>query len=235
MSGVLPLLTGIRGKALDLLFPRKCVGCGGAGSFLCVTCRASLPWTVTPLCPRCQRPRPGGSLCADCQGQAALDGALVAFRFEGIIRQAVYHLKYRNLRALSPPLGELLADFLRDTGIPGDVLVPVPLHPKRLRERGYNQTGLLADELSRLTGIEVGQGCLTRRTMAMSQAMTTSIAGRRENVAAAFGCIDDRLRGRRVLLMDDVTTSGATLEAAAAALRQIGVKSVWGLALAREI
>ena len=236
MDGVLPRLAEIKGKALDLLFPPRCVGCGGGGSFLCETCRASLPWIESPVCPRCGRPQPGGSFCADCDdGTAALDGIGVIFRFEGTIRQAVHHLKYRNLRALARPLGELMAEALRNSSMPGDVLVPVPLHRRRLRERGYNQSGLLAVELAKLTGIEVSQGCLVRRAVTVPQAKTASVAERRGNVAGAFSCCDDRLRGRKVLLLDDVTTSGATLEAGAAALREIGVASVWGLALAREV
>jgi len=128
-----------------------------------------------------------------------------------------------------------MGEFLRDSRIPGDVLVPVPLHRKRLRERGYNQSRLLAVELSRLTGIEVSEGCLFRRAVTAPQAKTDSVTERRENVAGAFTCRDDRLRGRKILLVDDVTTSGATLEAGAGALREIGVGSVWGLALAREV
>ncbi len=236
MAGVLPRLAEIKGKALDLLFPPQCVGCGGGGSFLCETCRLSLPWIESPVCPRCGRPQSAGSFCADCDdGSAALSGIGVAFRFEGAIRQAVHHLKYRNLKALARPLAELMADLLRSSSIPGDALVPVPLHRKRLRERGYNQSRLLAVELAKLTGIEVSEGCLVRRAVTAPQAKTASVAERRGNVVGAFACGDDRLRGRKVLLVDDVTTSGATLEAGAAALREIGVGSVWGLALAREV
>ena len=128
-----------------------------------------------------------------------------------------------------------MAEFLLNSHLPGDILVPVPLHWKRLRERGYNQSRILADELAKLTGIEVSEGSLIRRTVTASQARTSNLAERRENVLGAFACEDDRLRGRKVLLLDDVTTSGATLEAGAVALREIGVGSVWGLALAREI
>ncbi len=235
MAGVLPRLAYIQGKALDLLFPPKCVGCGASGSFLCESCRASLPWIERSVCPGCGRPHSGGSFCSDCGDKSALDGIGVAFRFEGTIRQAVHHLKYRNLRALARPLGELMADFLQGSSIPGDVLVPVPLHRKRLRERGYNQSRLLAVELAKLTGIELNEGCLVRRGATAPQVRTATVEQRRGNIAGAFACRDDRLRGRRVLLVDDVTTSGATIEAGAAALREIGAASVWGLALAREM
>jgi competence protein ComFC len=232
MAGVLPLLADIRGKALDLLFPPKCVGCGGGGSFLCRSCRASLPWIEKPVCPGCGRSSPAGGTCPDCRASHALGGIAVAFRFEGAVRQGVHHFKYRNLRALAAPLAELMAQALPAAG---DVLVPLPLHRRRLRERGYNQSALLAAELSRLAGIELSDGALIRRTATDPQAKTASLAERRRNVAGAFAAGDDRLRGRRVLLVDDVTTSGATLEAGAEALREIGAESVWGLVLAREV
>ena len=113
--------------------------------------------------------------------------------------------------------------------------MPVPLHPKRLRERGYNQSYLLARELGRLANLPVVTDSLVRRSYALPQARTSSVAERRRNIANAFICIDDRLRDKKVILIDDVATSGATLDAGAAALKAAGATSVWGLALAREI
>jgi ComF family protein len=151
------------------------------------------------------------------------------------MRQAIHQLKYRNLRALAAPLGQLLDDYLITNPIPGEVLVPVPLHRKRLRERGYNQSSLLARELGRLTTLPVVNDCLIRQRLALPQARTTTVEERQSNVAEAFTCYDQRLRDKQVLLIDDVATSGATLNACAAALKAAGVLSVWGLVLAREI
>jgi len=111
----------------------------------------------------------------------------------------------------------------------------VPLHQKRLRERGYNQSYLLARELGKLVGLPVVDGSLIRQRHASPQARTSGVEERRSNVANAFACRNHELRDKKVLLIDDVTTSGATLGACASALKATGVSSVWGLALAMEV
>jgi len=175
-------------------------------------------------------------LCPDCVSwPAAIDGIRSPFRFEGAMRQAIYQLKYHNLRALAAPLAEFLHAYLITNPVPADVLVPVPLHQKRLRERGYNQSRLLARELGRLTDLPLIDDCLVRQRHTPPQARTSTVAERRSNIADAFACLDHRLREKRVLLIDDVATSGATLDACAAVLKASGAASVWGLVMAREI
>jgi len=156
------------------------------------------------------------------------------FRFEGVIQQAIYQLKYKNIRALAQPLAKLLKDYLLTYPVPGEVLVPVPLHQKRLRERSYNQSGSLARELGNLINLPLVDNCLIRLRHTSPQARTSTVAERRSNVANAFTCRDNRLQDKQVLLIDDVSTSGATLDACAAALKAAGATSVWGLVLARE-
>jgi ComF family protein len=151
------------------------------------------------------------------------------------MRQAIHQLKYRNLRALAVPLAELLNDYLTANPLPGEVLVPVPLHPRRLRERGHNQSQRLAEELSNLTNLPVTGDCLIRKHHTPPQARTATVEERRSNVTNAFTCVNDRLQDKQVLLIDDVSTSGATLDACAKALKTAGATSVWGLVLAREI
>lgn len=151
------------------------------------------------------------------------------------MRSAIHQLKYRNLRAIASTLAHFLGDYYRDGPIPADVLVPVPLHPRRLKERGYNQSLLLARELSRLVGLPLISNCLVRTGAAYSQARTENVKQRWENVVGAFSCRYRIMKGSRVLLIDDVTTSGATLDACAAAIKDAGAASVWGLVLAREI
>ncbi len=233
---MLPQLAKLKGMALDLLFPQWCVGCGKEGDFICYSCCRSLPQIIPPLCPRCGKPQPSGILCPNCVGWGArIDGIRSPFRFDGVMRQAIYQLKYRNLRALAALLAKLLNDYLGTNPVSGEVLVPVPLHQKRLRERGYNQSSLLAQELGKLTKLPVVDNCLIRQRHALPQARTSTVDERRSNVADAFTCCDHRLRDRQVLLIDDVSTSGATLDSCAAALKAAGATSVWGLVLAREI
>ena len=150
------------------------------------------------------------------------------------MRQAIHELKYHNLRAICGSLAEFLAAYLQVNPVPGEVLVPVPLHPRRLRERGYNQSGLLARGLGKLTALPIVEDSLYRSKDGLPQAQTATAEDRRRNVADAFSCRDQKLSGKHVLLVDDVCTSGATLEACAVALKAAGAVSVWGLTLARE-
>ena len=236
MVFVLPQVAKLKGIALDFLFPQWCVGCGRQGEFICPSCRGTLPRVMPPLCPRCGKPQSSGVLCPACVSwQAKIDGIRSPFRFDGVMRQAIHQLKYRNLRALAEPLAELLNDYLIASSIPGEVLVPVPLHRKRLRERGYNQSRLLAEELGKLNNLPVVDDCLIRQRCATPQARTSTVEERIGNVEDAFACRDGRLQGKQVLLIDDVSTSGATLDACATALKAADATSVWGLALAREI
>jgi ComF family protein len=152
---------------------------------------------------------------------------------EGPIRNAIHSLKYRGVRAAATELGGLLAQFLGDQAIPGDVIVPVPLHPRRLRERGYNQSALLARQVTKLTGLSLNQESLARTKDSPPQVQAGSREQRRDNVAGSFQCNND-MHGRAVILVDDVATTGSTLSACASALKSGGATSVWGLVLARE-
>jgi ComF family protein len=243
MANVLPQVKGLKGAALDFFFPRFCVGCGKEGAFICTSCLASLPRIDTSVCVKCGKPLIASSLmesnlllCSNCTGwETDIDGIRSPYRFEGVIRKAVHEFKYRNLRAISVQLAELLADYLAENPIPYEVILPIPLHTKRIRERGYNQAGLLCRELSRLTGVPVNDTTLIRGVYNMQQAKTVSVEERHKNVIGIFQVVDVDLHQKRVLLIDDVTTSGATLNACAGVLKKSGIKSVWGLTLAREI
>ena len=233
---MLPQLVELKRIALDLLFPQWCLGCGREGELICPSCRRALPKIMPPLCPRCGQPQASGTLCPTCiSSQPEIDGTRSPFRFELTVRKAIHQLKYNNLRAVAEPLAELLNSFLATNPMPAEVVVPVPLHQKRERERGYNQSHLLCRELGKLAKLPVVAGCLIRERHAPPQARTTTVAERKNNVANAFTCRDHRLAGKQVLLIDDVATSGATLNACATALKASGASSVWGLVLAREV
>ncbi len=201
---------------LSLLLPDRCVGCGQLGVLLCDACRRRLvAYDGDP-------PR-----VAD-----QLTGVQVAYVFDGVLRQAVHQLKYRSRQRIARPLGALLADHLRAHPLPCDALVPVPLHPHRLAERGFNQAELLAREVARATGLPLIVGPLVRIKATGQQALL-DMPGRIANVAGAFVW-----RGppppARVALVDDVLTTGATVNACAQALRAGGARDVYALALARS-
>jgi ComF family protein len=152
--------------------------------------------------------------------------------FEGTLREAIHRFKYRYTRELAGPLGEMLVAFWLRAPLSVDVLVPVPLHRRRQKERGYNQAELLARELGNALGIRVACDILCRTRYTLAQARL-DVHRRRANVAGAFLCRDSRLQGKRVLLIDDVCTTGATLEACSIALKEREARSVWALTLAR--
>ena len=219
---------------LDLLFPLRCLGCGKEGDLLCPSCRQSLPKIEVPFCQRCGTPVKEGVLCPTCTSYPlTIDGIRSLLIFEGTVRQAIHQFKYRHIKAMAAPLGQLLTEFLHTHPMPGEVLTPVPLHPKRLRQRGYNQASLLASEISKNTVLPVVEGMLLRLRDTVSQTKTASAAERRDNVRGAFAC-QQKLHGENILLIDDVCTTGATLDACATALKAAGAGSVWGLTAARE-
>jgi len=154
------------------------------------------------------------------------------FYFEGVIREAVHRLKYRGRTALAESLGELMAAYWVQHSMLADLIVPVPLHAARMRERGYNQAALLAREMARRVGLEVDEQTLVRQRATDPQ-VELNAKQRKENVRDAFSCSSNALAGKQVLLIDDVCTTGATLEACAVALYTQGVRGVQALTLAR--
>lgn len=153
------------------------------------------------------------------------------------MRESIHRFKYRRERARGDYLGSLLAESLRrglgTEGVTTDLVVPLPLHPRRERERGFNQAAVLATPVARVLGAPV-LAALERTTETRSQ-VGLGFEARRRNVRQAFRCVAHDLNGLHVLLIDDVVTTGATFEAAARALLGAGAARVDGLALAREI
>ena len=223
-------------SALDLLFPRHCLGCQREGRLLCPDCSAGLPRLEPPYCAVCAQPGSTGRLgrCRWCsETSQTIDGIRSPFMMEGVVQEAVHRLKYRGLRALAPELGVLLAQYLESHPLPAELIVPVPLHRRRLRSRGYNQAALLARELSKRSGLPVDNGLLLRGIDSPPQVAAADQEQRRSNVSGSFHCVGE-VSGLAILLVDDVATTGSTLSACAAALKDAGAAQVWGLTLARE-
>ena len=230
-----PPLARLAQAFLDVLFPPRCVACGREGTFLCPGCREAMPRALPPRCPLCWQPERRGEACGRCaRTRPAFAGARSLYVFQGPVREAVHALKYNHLSALARPMGELMAAYLKTEELPVDLVVPVPLFGRRQRLRGYNQSALLARELARLDGLPLAERSLSRRRDTPPQARSVDAEARRRNVAGAFAADGRRVDGRRVLLIDDVMTTGATLDACAQALRQGGAASVWALTFARE-
>jgi ComF family protein len=234
MAGLSPLAR-VGQAVLEVIFPARCVGCGTYGSFLCQSCQGELPRARPPRCPVCWQPQRQGDPCGRCREERpAFQGARSPYLYEGAAREAVHALKYGYLSALAEPMAQLMARCVEEQGIEADLLVAVPLYGRRQRLRGYNQSVLLARELSRLCGLPLAERGLARRRNTPPQARTADAEARKRNVTDAFNADGRWVEGRRVLLIDDVMTTGATLDASARALHDAGARSVWALTFARE-
>lgn len=220
---MLPALHFLTDKLLGLLFPDRCASCGQVGSLFCEACRAQL------------RPYPAGSPAATGTHDLAalLDAASVAFVFEGPLRAAVHCFKYKRVRRMAGPLGDLLAAHLQTHPLPADALIPVPLHRNRQRERGFNQSEVLAQRLAPTSGLPLLTNGLIRCRDTQRQARL-DLHGRQENLRDAFVWQGSVPPPERILLLDDVLTTGATISACTRALRAAGAREVRVLALARS-
>jgi ComF family protein len=211
------MVGGLLETLLALLFPDRCAGCGKRGALLCDACRAGLR-------------RYSGGLRNQ---PASLKEVRIVYLFDGALRAAVHQLKYRKQRRMAIPLGELLAADLATHPLEFDAVAAVPLHAKRLAERGFNQAETLATAMARSRGSTMlGAGLV--RTRATEQQARLDARARAMNVDGAFAWVASTPPPARIVLVDDVLTTGATMGACAAALRAAGAEAVYGLALARS-
>lgn len=228
---VLDLANGL----LDLVFPPRCAVCRRPGAELCEPCSR----TFTPLgpscCAVCSTPLPAPGICARCQHQRpAYERVWSAFRFEGALREAVHVLKYKRRRALADPLAVALLEVSGRPQWAVDAVTAVPMHADREAARGYNHAMLLASALANRLDLPLLGADSLRRIRATETQVGRDLAARAANVDGAFRAADDVL-GLRVLLIDDVCTTGATLDACARALLQAGAQQVTAATLARAM
>jgi len=216
---------------LDLLFPPRCVVCRDVGESLCASCQSRIEKINPPFCKRCGRPLETDP-CSHCQRiPLQIDGVRALAFFQGVMRDAIHRFKYNHRSELAPIFGGMLNTYLDVHPLPANVIVPVPLHPEQERARGYNQSLLIANELGAHRHLPVLGQSLERVRPTRPQ-YKLDASERRDNVRGAFAA-DLRVAGMRVLVLDDVCTTGATMDECSIALRKSGARSVWGLALAR--
>ncbi len=221
---------------LDLILPPRCVNCETTNSWLCDDCLSQVDIINRPICQKCGTPHTAAPFsCSQCAHHPLkfINGIRAAAFFEdNPIRPAIHALKYNNHKAIADTLAQLLYDACQRHNLTFDVIMPVPLHKSRYKTRGYNQSELLARGLSRRLNIPLDTRTLVRTKKTKSQ-MTLGAEERQQNVAGAFTTKPGRPLAQQILLIDDVCTTGSTLDACAAALTTSGAATVWGLTLAK--
>jgi ComF family protein len=231
-------------RALSSLFyPPLCVVCSSdieGHEYLCESCRSRAPRITAPFCAKCSEPFSGAITqtfsCANCEHRTLhFDAAVAAYRSRGLVRKLVHDFKYGHQRHLRHPLAEWLCEAMRDQRLQArrfDLIVPVPLHPTRERERGFNQATLLAELLARQVAVPL-RPVLERIRYTITQTAYDR-AERMENLHNAFRLRKKmNVRQLHVLLIDDVLTTGSTLSECARVLKEAGAISVYAATAAR--
>ena len=229
---------------LNFIFPSACLGCGKEGSFLCEKCLRKIPINREQVCPVCKKPSLRGRVHGEkCASKTPLVGLIVAAKYSGnsVLDRAITQFKYRYSREMEVPLGKLLTEALQRNFTPDSTtfIVPIPLHPSRRRWRGFNQAEALSGQVGKALGIPV-MNLLKREKKTRQQAKLTR-EERLVNVRNAFMMNDNPPQSSllkkggdcRILLVDDVASTLATLEEAAKVLRDAGYEDVTGVVLAR--
>ncbi len=221
---------------LNLFFPKQCLECHADGSYLCNSCMAGIDINNTQACPDCRRKNLSGSFCnSDCSFGYHFDRLIVCtqYRKNSVIKKLISSFKYKFCEEMASFLGELLnKEMYLIPNLSNSVFVPVPIHKKRLKFRGFNQTQLLAFQLSRKFDLPL-LDCLQRNRFKVGQAKLA----RKERLKNLKGAIslkaEHELSGKSVILIDDVATTGSTLNECSKVLKESGVKRVYALVLAR--
>jgi len=225
---------------MDIVFPKKCVNCGQWGEYVCQKCEVGL-WEEEQICPTCGRNSRYGLQHVYCHKAYGLDGLACLWAYEGIARKLIAKAKYKfysdYLRELIIDSGQLtirpeFSYFLKFLETK-PMVVPVPLHPKREAWRGFNQAGLIAKSFATRYKLSFNSHLL-QRTKDTGHQVGRTRQQRLDTVAEAFSLAPRTYNlASNVLLVDDVWTTGATMSECCRVLKQVGVKQVWGLVLAR--
>jgi competence protein ComFC len=210
-----------------LIAPPVCVGCGREGAVLCNQCMLTLALPRPEVCFWCGRLSEGGRTCPSCQEFTALAGVKVAAAYEGSVRELVRQLKYRRQRDAADVLADAITPLFRASTF--DVVTSVPVATTRLRQRGYNQSELIARHVARSLAIPYHPLLRRRRN---TQQVGKTRSQRLSQVDGVF--VASGPQSGRILVVDDVLTTGATLNACAIALQVAGAIEVWGTAAARD-
>lgn len=233
------IFTQLKTAILDGLFPIHCLGCNTFDNWICDRCHTTLPLLTQQHCPICKKNMTNnGEVCPACitsTSHDTFDGIFIASHYnDALLKKAIHFYKYRFVSDLSESLALLLAQALQNSTLPSpDIIIPVPLHKRRQRWRGFNQAELLAHTLD--LQIPLLTDILLRVRYTVPQVKMKNKIKRQENLTNAFIVQNTmHIHGKNILLIDDVITTGATLDECARTLKAGGAKNVFCLVLARE-
>jgi len=222
-------------EALDWLYPPSCGGCGAWGARWCLECIQKTIEIMPPICPICGNPNSKNEECERCRISPPLFTSLRSYSvFGGSIREAIHKFKYKHEIGLGEALSRLMITKIEKLNWSLDLITSVPLGLVRFKERGYNQATLLARPIALFYKVPFSSQALSRVRETRTQ-VGLSVVERNENMSGAFQAKYGLVRGKNILVVDDVATSGATLNACAKALLENGASKVYGFSLARAV
>ena len=240
------MLKTISNFFLDLFFPKKCLGCNKKDVYICDSCLNKIEIVPNNKCPFCDRPVPDTLICEKCREKHFLDRLIWAVPYSNpLIKELIKIFKYHYIKELARPLAQLLLTQCGSYDLPHNAIVmPIPLHERRLKERDFNQAELLAKEMAEHYSLPLETEALKRKRAVLPQAQIKDHKIRRKNIKNIFEispefnkkCVAENknlLKDKTVILIDDVITTGATLSEAAKVLKRSGVKEIWGLVVAK--
>jgi ComF family protein len=233
----------IKDVVLDLIFPRECLSCGKEGSYLCADCFKKIETNNKFYCVVCKRPTDYSKICQTCQSEYKLRAIWVAANYnDKILQELIHFLKYKYIEEAGDILAEIIIKYLEKNQIlqkfglskSSALFVPVPLHKKRYLSRGFNQSDLLVKKVSEFYKIPKAD-ILARKRNTQSQ-IDLRKSERQENVKGAFEMInkDNLDKNKKIILIDDVVTTGSTLNECAKVLLDAGLSEIYGLVVAQR-
>jgi len=236
------LFENIKLFSLDICFPIRCLGCQTENSWLCEICLQKIQLRDQQVCPVCEKIlTPVGQSCFSCKRKSPLAGILVACDYQNqLISQGVHFFKYRFIDRLAEPLAEVMLRAMHGCELPlPELIIPIPLHPRRLRWRGFNQsqllTAYLAKNLLPNLELETTDKILLRQRYTQPQMKIKNQHHRQQNVYEAFVVHNpEKIRGKKILLVDDIATTGSTIFECARVLKEAGAKEVYAVVIARQ-
>ncbi len=246
---------------LDFVFPIECLSCGCEGNWLCAECLSDLKFKPSQYCLACKKENDFGQFCQPCRQPYFFNGVFIAGDYDNkLLAEMIKKLKYNLVKDLANDLGNFLAFFISGLisgnfnlkeeikllekeklrkdlpsvlrNLEKSLIIPIPLHPRRERWRGFNQAELIAKKFAESFNLEISTGILKSIKNKKPQAKLNE-EERKENIKDCFECSLDNLAGRNIILIDDVITTGHTLSEAARVLRENGAGQVWGLVIAK--